>query len=114
SGANQTVDQVRMYGDHVLWSVDVALPEAQPPMLAIRNLRTLANRAYAIAAGHPSGAVHLNFPFRKPLEPTPAAGDLTEAADMRDAGLPHTRFWRATMPPAREMIDWLGAVLYHA
>lgn len=114
SGANQTVDQVKMYGDHALWSVDVALPEAQPPTLALRNLRTLANRAYATAAGRPSGAVHLNFPFRKPLEPTPAAGDVTEAADMRDAGLPHTRFWRAPMPPAREMIDWLGDVMHHA
>nr|MBP6298708.1 2-succinyl-5-enolpyruvyl-6-hydroxy-3-cyclohexene-1-carboxylate synthase [Anaerolineae bacterium] len=28
SGANQTVDQVRMYGSHVLWSVDVVPPES--------------------------------------------------------------------------------------
>ncbi|MBP8125456.1 MAG: 2-succinyl-5-enolpyruvyl-6-hydroxy-3-cyclohexene-1-carboxylate synthase, partial [Caldilineaceae bacterium] len=26
SGANQTIDQVKIYGDHVLWSVDAALP----------------------------------------------------------------------------------------
>ncbi|MFN8530495.1 MAG: thiamine pyrophosphate-binding protein [Anaerolineae bacterium] len=31
SGANQTVDQVKLYGDHMLWAVDVALPEYSPP-----------------------------------------------------------------------------------
>ncbi len=77
SGANQTVDQVKMYGDHVLWAVDVALPEANPPAVAVRNLRTLADRAYAKANGFEKGPVHLNFPFRKPLEPTPVAGDVT-------------------------------------
>jgi 2-succinyl-5-enolpyruvyl-6-hydroxy-3-cyclohexene-1-carboxylate synthase len=76
SGANQTVDQVKMYGDHVLWSVDVALPEANPPAVAVRNLRTLADRAYAKANGIEKGPVHLNFPFRKPLEPTPVEGDV--------------------------------------
>lgn len=79
SGANQTIDQVKMYGDHVLWAMDVALPEAAPPAVALRNLRTLAARAYACAAGLRSGPVHLNFPFRKPLEPaSPAAFQAVE------------------------------------
>ena len=69
SGANQTIDQVKMYGDHLLWTVDAALPEADPPDVALRNLRTLAARSYAIADGLPKGPVHINFPFRKPLEP---------------------------------------------
>ncbi|RME54825.1 MAG: 2-succinyl-5-enolpyruvyl-6-hydroxy-3-cyclohexene-1-carboxylic-acid synthase, partial [Caldilineae bacterium] len=71
SGANQTIDQVKMYGDHVLWSVDAPLPEPTPPDVALRNLRTLAARAYARADGLPKGPVHVNFPFRKPLEPEP-------------------------------------------
>ncbi len=75
SGANQTVDQVKMYGDHVLWAYDVALPEVDPSELALRNLRTLAARAYALADGMPKGPVHLNFPFRKPLEPTEVVGE---------------------------------------
>ena len=69
SGANQTIDQVKMYGDHLLWAVDAALPEADPPDVALRNLRTLAARSYAIADGLPKGPVHINFPFRKPLDP---------------------------------------------
>jgi 2-succinyl-5-enolpyruvyl-6-hydroxy-3-cyclohexene-1-carboxylate synthase len=75
SGANQTVDQVKLYGDHVLWAVDVALPEAHPPASALRNLHSLAARAYALADGLPKGAVHLNFPFRKPLEPAAVDGE---------------------------------------
>lgn len=71
SGANQTIDQVKMYGDHVLWAVDVALPEADPPAVALGNLRTTAARAYAVADGLAKGPVQLNLPFRKPLEPPP-------------------------------------------
>ncbi len=78
SGANQTIDQVKMYGDQVLWSVDVGLPEANPPAIAIRNLRTLAARAYAKANGIRKGVVHINMPFRKPLEPVDVEGDAVE------------------------------------
>jgi 2-succinyl-5-enolpyruvyl-6-hydroxy-3-cyclohexene-1-carboxylate synthase len=78
SGANQTVDQVKMYGDHVLWFYDVALPEANPPAVAVRNLRTLADRAYAKANGIEKGPIHINFPFRKPLEPILVEGDVTD------------------------------------
>ncbi len=70
SGANQTIHQVKLYGDHVLWSVDVPTPEADPPPVLRRHLRTLAARAVAIATGLRPGPVHLNLPFRKPLEPT--------------------------------------------
>lgn len=69
SGANQTIDQVKMYGDHVRWSVEVPTPQANATDVVLRYLRTLAARAYATAGGFTKGPVHLNFPFRKPLEP---------------------------------------------
>ena len=69
SGANQTIDQVKMYGDHVLWAVDAALPEEDAPDIALRNIRTLAARCFAVASGVRKGPVHINLPFRKPLEP---------------------------------------------
>lgn len=75
SGANQTIDQIKLFGDSVLWFVDAALPESNPPEVAIRNLQTLAVRALATANGLRKGVVHINLPFRKPLEPTPVAGD---------------------------------------
>jgi 2-succinyl-5-enolpyruvyl-6-hydroxy-3-cyclohexene-1-carboxylate synthase len=78
SGANQTIDQVKMFGDYALWFVDAALPEAQPPALAIRNLRALAHRAIATLYGLRKGVVHINLPLRKPLEPIPVATDAAE------------------------------------
>lgn len=94
SGANQTIDQIKMFGDFVLWFVDMALPEANPPAIAIRNLRTTANRAYAKANGLRKGVVHLNFPFRKPLEPTAVEGDMVEVPEKSvgvGSRIPHTR-----------------------
>ena len=69
SGANQTIDQVKLYGDHALWSVDCAPPEAQTSNLALRQLATLAARGLARSNGLRKGVVHVNMPFRKPLEP---------------------------------------------
>ena len=78
SGANQSIDQVNLYGSFARWAVDVTLPEQQPAAQTIRSLRTLAARAYATAAGTRKGVVQLNLPFRKPLEPTPVEEDVLE------------------------------------
>ncbi len=114
SGANQTVDQVRLYGSHALWSVDVALPEANPPSVLLRSVRTLAARALATADGAPKGAVHLNFPFRKPLEPTPEAGALDALETERPDGVPFTRVLRALPAPTEAQIARLRTVLQTA
>jgi len=45
SGANQTVDQVKLYGDAVRW--DAELPEPEPDERTVRSLRTTAARALA-------------------------------------------------------------------
>jgi 2-succinyl-5-enolpyruvyl-6-hydroxy-3-cyclohexene-1-carboxylate synthase len=70
NGAPQAIDQTRLYGAFAKWFVDAALPEATNE--ALRSIRTLACRAWAIARGVPEGPVHLNFPFREPLIPAPA------------------------------------------
>ncbi len=109
SGANQTIDQLKMYGDHVRWFVDVALPEANPPALALRALRTLANRAVAATQGFPPGPVHLNFPFRKPLEPIPVPGDApaAEIGAARPGHEPFARLSRGQLLPSALQIDAL-------
>lgn len=69
TGAPQTIDQIKLYGDYAKWFVEMALPEAAPE--AVRYARTVAARAVAEARGAPAGVVHLNFPFREPLVPAP-------------------------------------------
>jgi 2-succinyl-5-enolpyruvyl-6-hydroxy-3-cyclohexene-1-carboxylate synthase len=81
-GAPQSIDQNRLYGTHVKWFVEVALPEAANP--ALRYIRTLADRATALTQAVPAGPVHLNFPFREPLTPDPIASAPLPSPAQRD------------------------------
>ncbi|HMB50520.1 MAG TPA: 2-succinyl-5-enolpyruvyl-6-hydroxy-3-cyclohexene-1-carboxylic-acid synthase, partial [Natronoarchaeum rubrum] len=76
SGANQTIDQEKLYGDAVRWFRD--LPEPEPTGRKLRRLRTDAARAIAESTGVPAGPVHLNVPFRKPLEPIEVSDDVPD------------------------------------
>jgi len=102
TGANQTIDQLKLYGDAVRWFCEVGVPEPRPGMNAY--WRSLACRAWAVAAGTDGGypgPVHLNLPLREPLVPgapdpgtdTGAhAGGWPESLEGRPGGEPWTRF----------------------
>jgi 2-succinyl-5-enolpyruvyl-6-hydroxy-3-cyclohexene-1-carboxylate synthase len=66
-GAPQAIDQNQLYGNHVKWFTEMALPEKSDEM--IRYVRMVCARAAAVATQAPAGPVHLNFPFREPLIP---------------------------------------------
>ncbi|WP_276260715.1 2-succinyl-5-enolpyruvyl-6-hydroxy-3-cyclohexene-1-carboxylic-acid synthase [Haloglomus litoreum] len=76
SGANQTVDQEKLYGGAV--RAYRTLPEPEVEDRKVRALRTAVARAVATSTrdAGPPGPVHLNVPFEKPLEPTPVEGDV--------------------------------------
>ncbi|GEL96384.1 2-succinyl-5-enolpyruvyl-6-hydroxy-3-cyclohexene-1-carboxylate synthase [Cellulomonas composti] len=70
SGANQTTDQVGMFGSAVRLTVDVPAPVGLPD--EARDLRRLAARAVAAATGARTGdpgPVHLDLAYREPLGP---------------------------------------------
>ncbi|QPV62940.1 2-succinyl-5-enolpyruvyl-6-hydroxy-3-cyclohexene-1-carboxylic-acid synthase [Halosimplex litoreum] len=77
SGANQTVDQQKLYGDAVRWYK--TLPEPAPEPRRLRSLRVAADRAVAKTTGSNPGPVHLNVPVAKPLEPTEEPGDVPDS-----------------------------------
>jgi 2-succinyl-5-enolpyruvyl-6-hydroxy-3-cyclohexene-1-carboxylate synthase len=66
-GANQTIDQTRLFGPRVRLFHDPGLPEADPA--ALRALRALGLRATAVSLAPRPGPVHINLPFDEPLVP---------------------------------------------
>ncbi len=74
-GAPQTIDQVDLFGRHVVWSRDPGVPEHTERTL----WRELALDAWTAAA---QGPVQLNLAFREPLLGTP--GELPERSGTRD------------------------------
>ncbi len=118
SGANQTTDQVKLYGDAVRWFVDLPLPEREPSARTLRYLRAVADRAVAAALGLHGrpGPVHLNAPFRKPLEPQPDDEEARAAwqrqaplgAGGRRGNAPLTAIATAPRTPTADQIEALA------
>jgi 2-succinyl-5-enolpyruvyl-6-hydroxy-3-cyclohexene-1-carboxylate synthase len=67
TGANQTINQWNLYKNHIRWFKYIGLPQLS--VKRIINLQKIAVRAFETSLMINKGPVHLNFPFRKPLEP---------------------------------------------
>ncbi len=67
--APQTIDQLKLFGDHARAFFDLGAPEAGDA--ALRGLRRAAAQAVFTSRWPRPGAVHLNARARKPLEPYP-------------------------------------------
>ncbi|MFP5220060.1 MAG: 2-succinyl-5-enolpyruvyl-6-hydroxy-3-cyclohexene-1-carboxylic-acid synthase [Actinomycetes bacterium] len=100
TGANQTVDQVKAFGDDVVEFFEVGAPSARAGEVAY--WRSLTCRALAQARSTP-GPVHLNLALREPLVPD---GDSAwpEPLDGRRDGRPWTQLV-ASPPPPRPVDD---------
>lgn len=100
SGANQTTEQVGIFGGAVRWQADLGTPDEHPGRTA--TWRTTVSRAVHAATGARGtqpGPVHLNLPFRDPLVPDgePALPGLLAG---RTDGAPWTAAPRMILPQA--------------
>jgi 2-succinyl-5-enolpyruvyl-6-hydroxy-3-cyclohexene-1-carboxylate synthase len=102
-GANQTIDQIKLYGDAVQLFHEVGVPEARAGQNAY--WRSLVCRATAMALGHRGdpGPVHLNLAFREPLVPEGGADPWPESLEGREGVAPWTAVEPATPPPPTGM-----------
>ena len=113
TGANQTIDQLKLYGSAVRWFCELGVAEAGAPRSGY--WRSAAARAWGIAsgrAGGPAGPVHLNVPLREPLvpddpqreQPAGAAAQRPDGTDPGRNGRPDGRPW--TSFAARLELPW--------
>lgn len=92
TGANQTIDQLKLYGGAVRWFCEAGVPETRAGMNAY--WRSLACRAWAAACGAGGGRpgpVHINIPLREPLVPAGDEPPWPEPLTGRPDGHPWTR-----------------------
>jgi 2-succinyl-5-enolpyruvyl-6-hydroxy-3-cyclohexene-1-carboxylate synthase len=108
TGANQTIDQLKLYGSAVRWFCELGVAEGRADRGAEgradggaegRYWRSVIARAWGLAsgaAGGPPGPVHLNMPLRDPLVPdrpaSTAARVIPGWLNGRSGGAPWTRF----------------------
>ncbi|WDL95954.1 2-succinyl-5-enolpyruvyl-6-hydroxy-3-cyclohexene-1-carboxylic-acid synthase [Alicyclobacillus sp. ALC3] len=95
-GANQTVDQSKLYGTHVKWQVQMPVPEDTPVLH--RHAEATAWRLVSAATALPQGPVHLNWPLREPLIP-PAIDDV----NLPEATLTHA--FAPVLAPHPQAVD---------
>lgn len=96
TGANQTIDQLKLFGNAVRWFCELGVPEDHAGANA--HWRSTIDRAVAEAdgLGSPPGPVHVNVAFREPTVPatddgrTAARGPFTSSTDGRPNGAPWT------------------------
>ena len=109
AGANQTIDQIKLYGSAVRWFCEAGVPERRAG--AVAYWRSLACQAWAHAAGRAgglAGPVHLNLAFRDPLTPDQTGDqDWPEALDGRPGrdAVDALRAARHRLGPARTALD---------
>ena len=94
AGVNQTIDQVKIFGDYVRWQVDVPCPT---PEILPEMILTTVDQAVYRATRSPAGPVHLNCMFREPFLP-----------DNLDEPHPHTDSPSSSILPERPRTYWNG------
>ncbi|MGE0228082.1 MAG: 2-succinyl-5-enolpyruvyl-6-hydroxy-3-cyclohexene-1-carboxylic-acid synthase [Dehalococcoidia bacterium] len=91
-GANQTIDQGRLFGTHVKWNATMPIADGSEALL--RHVAAVGARAVAAAESAPAGPVHVNVPFREPLldgsPPLPLPGGEELAVTRPEAARPST------------------------
>lgn len=108
-GAGQTIQQAGLFGSHVRWFAEAPVPTTD----LVRYARALGSRAAAVSQGSPPGPVHLNLPFREPLDPRAIREDREALADDELARLgrptrPYTDVRRSRKIPSTALIGELA------
>lgn len=108
TGANQTIDQIKMFGDAVVWFAEAGVPDEAATSPAY--WRSLACRGVTEASTR-QGPVHINVALRDPLYPSPSTGAYPLATEGRQGGRPWTEVFSAIPTPSERSIAELARMI---
>jgi 2-succinyl-5-enolpyruvyl-6-hydroxy-3-cyclohexene-1-carboxylate synthase len=112
TGANQTIDQVKFFGDYVRWHVDLPVPTTA---ITPEAVLTAADQAVYRSRRMPGGPVHINCMYREPLAPDDDGLDhssyLEPLRSWTAGSKPYTNYPQSYHAPHDHEIDRLVASL---
>ncbi len=108
TGANQTIDQVGLYGGYARDWIEPPVPEEGSDAAAWSEAGTRAARS---ATGRPPGPVHVNLPFDEPLVPEGEEPETHAVTDGVDPSQPETAEPPDPGPAIRALSGRSGVVL---
>lgn len=100
-GANQTIDQLKLFGDQV--NSFHALPPAEASPTSQSRLHSLGRQLVTESLWPSAGPVHVNMPFREPLVPAQPGID----AVVPEVSIPQL----PTVLLADQLLEFLGAAI---
>ena len=103
TGANQSIDQVKLYGNYVRWQFTLPCPDENIPVSLIQ---TTIDQAVYRAVRSPAGPVHIDCMFREPFTDIPECSEEVSAFN----SLPNTPYtvyapFKSDPKPAQEALN---------
>ena len=109
TGANQTINQVNLYGNYPTWQFDLPCPTAE---ISPTVVLTTIDLAVARTRQAPGGVVHLNCMFREPLAPTDAPVEIPASLGRwKENRSPYTRYASKLTIPTTDEIESLITII---
>ncbi len=108
TGANQTIDQVELYGSHARSYLETPVPRGAGDAQAWREA---GSRAVLASGGVQPGPVHVNCPFEEPLVPSTETSPSANAAANALRDREHDRDPGRDSEPEPEDVRRAGAML---
>jgi len=108
TGANQTIDQVKIFDGYVRWQVDFPCPDEKiKPEFVLSTI----DQAVYRAINNPQGPVHLNCMFREPLAPSAQAiseNYLNRAEKLNNSNRAFTKYFKSVKSVDKQQIIEIG------
>ena len=104
SGANQTIDQTKLYGSCVNWDFNLPCPDEK---ISPQMVLTTIDQAIYQSCRSPRGPVHINCMFREPLAPQNASIELNylqSVSNLEEINDPFTKYEFSTRIPELSVV----------